>query len=248
MLLAVDIGNTSTKFGIYDGAELLDRFSVPTAQISDQTKLPDLGCTDRKSITEAIVCSVVPKAARELLNILHQQKIKAFQATNDLDFGFTVNYEPLSSLGTDRLVNAFAAVERYGQPAIVCSFGTATTIDVIDNNRVFLGGMISPGIKTAANALNLNTSQLPEISIEKPEKLIGTSTASAILSGIVFGHVAMVEGLIERSTKELGEKPLVVATGGFATLIGQMTQVIDKVDLDLTLNGLQMLSSRISQT
>ena len=248
MLLAVDIGNTSTKFGIYEGAELLDRLSVPTAQISRHTELSDLGVSPRQPINEAIVCSVVPKRAEELLNLLQQHKIKAVRVTNDLDFGFTINYEPLGSLGTDRLVNAFAAVEKYGPPAIVCSFGTATTIDVIDRDRVFLGGMISPGIRTAANSLNLSTSQLPEIPIEKPEKLIGTSTASAMLSGIVFGHAAMVEGLIGRSTKELGAKPIVIATGGFATLIDQVTQVIDKVDLELTLSGLQMLNSRISQT
>ncbi len=245
MLLAVDIGNTSTKFGIYDGEELLKRFSIPTSQISKTISLRDL---EHQPITGAIVCSVVPEAAKELLNFLQQRNIKALLATNDLDFGLTINYEPLSSLGTDRLVNAFAAVEKYGPPAIVCSFGTATTIDMIDKDRVFLGGIIAPGMKTASNALKLNTSQLPEISIEKPARLIGTSTDSAILSGIVFGHVAMFEGLVDRLIEELGEKPVVVATGGFAPLSDQMTSVIDKLDLDLTLNGLRMLNSRIAQT
>ena len=240
MLLAVDIGNTSTKFGIYAQKELLHRFSVLTTEIAKHPGLLDRGFP----FTRAIVCSVVPEASTELLTLLGQYKTEAFQVTNDLDLGLTINYEPCSSLGTDRLVNAFAAVEKYGVPAIVCSFGTATTIDVIDKDRVFLGGMIAPGIRTSAEALKLNTAKLPEISIEVPEKLIGNSTASAILSGIVFGHAAMIEGLIDRFKKELGERPIVIATGGFASLIGQMTAVLDKIDPDLTLDGLQMLDGR----
>jgi type III pantothenate kinase len=131
---------------------------------------------------------------------------------------------------------------------IVCSFGTATTIDVAGKDRVFRGGIIAPGLKTSANALKSNTSQLPESSITEPSELIGTSTYASILSGIVFGHLAMFEGLITRLRKELDERPTVVATGGFASLIDRMSDIIDIVDNDLTLHGLRILNSRADQT
>jgi type III pantothenate kinase len=265
MLLAVDIGNTSTKCGIYDGEDLISRFFLPTTrdpnQIkSDRVSSPTVkegalqyqskitGDTLDAAISDAIVCSVVPDAAGAWMELLQAKGIKALRATNELDFGLTINYDPVSALGTDRLVNALSAIEKFGAPAIVCSFGTATTIDAIDKDRGFLGGVIAPGMKTAAEALKTNTSQLPNISIEKPDRLIGNSTTTAIRSGIVFGHVAMVEGLIERITREIGGKPVVVATGGFASLLAEMTGVFDHVDENLTLDGLRMLHGRAAKS
>jgi len=245
MLLAVDIGNTSTKFGIFKGEELVSRFSTPTT--TDHKLILENVGTRLAEVTAAIVCSVVPDASAALLEFFSQKQIDAGLASNDLDFGLSINYTPLSSLGTDRLVNALAAAQKYQSPILVCSFGTATTIDVIDEDGVFLGGMISPGLKTAARALSLNTSQLPEVAISKPDTLIGTSTQSAILSGIVFGHVGMFEGLVNRVVVELGKKPSIIATGGYASLMKEMTNIIDCVDMDLTLRGLQILHSRVAQ-
>jgi type III pantothenate kinase len=248
MLLAVDIGNTSIKFGIYDDEVLLSRFSITTSRVQDQNALQkEIGTNLDHPISGALLCSVVPDAAASAIEYLRTKQIPTLQASNDLDYGLTVRHEPLSALGTDRLVNALGAVEKYGAPAIVCSFGTATTIDVIDAKRVFLGGIIAPGIKTSARALKLNTSQLPDISIEIPDRLIGNTTESAIRSGIVFGHAAMIEGLIKRMTGEIGGDPVVIATGGFASLVAGMTNMIDTVDENLTLDGLRILHNRIAQ-
>ncbi|CAN5212634.1 type III pantothenate kinase [soil metagenome] len=247
MLLAVDIGNTSTKFGIYDDEDLVSRFSIPTFRDQGQNALQkEIGPSLVHPVSKAIVCSVVPCAAAAVIEFLRKKQVSTLQASNDLDYGLTVRYEPLSALGTDRLVNALAAVEKYGAPAIVCSFGTATTMDVIDAKRVFLGGIIAPGIKTAARALKLNTAELPDISIEKPGRLIGNTTESAIRSGIILGHVAMIEGLIQRLTAEIKVNPVVIATGGFATLVAGMTKLIDTVDENLTLDGLRILNDRIA--
>lgn len=245
MLLAVDIGNTSTKSGIYDGEDLLSRFSLPTTLDPHQIKI--IGDKLSPAISDAIVCSVVPDSADAWMKFLQEKRINVSPATSELNFGFTVNYDPVSAVGTDRLVNALAAIERFGSPAIVCSFGTATTIDAVDKDRGFLGGIIAPGLRTAANSLKINTSQLPEISIEKPPHLIGNSTVTAIRSGIVFGHVAMAEGLIDRFTREIGGKPVVVATGGFASLLAEMTPRFDHVDENLTLEGLRILHGRLTQ-
>ncbi len=246
MLLAVDIGNTSTKCGIYDGEDLRSRFSLPT--IHDPKQIRTTSDKLDPAISDAIVCSVVPETADAWMTFLQEKRIKVTRATNDLNFGLTINYDPVSALGTDRLVNALAAREKYGSPAIVCSFGTATTIDAVDRDGGFLGGIIAPGMKTAANALKANTSQLLAVSIEKPERLIGNSTVTAIRSGIVFGHVAMVEGLIDRFIWEIGGKPVVVATGGFASLLAEMTARFDHVDENLTLDGLRILHSRIPRS
>jgi type III pantothenate kinase len=246
MLLAVDIGNSAIKFGIFDGDELVIRFSIPTT--SDVASIFSGISTRIDVVTNAIVCSVVPDAAQALRKFLSQRQIATTLVSNYLDFGLTINYRPLSSLGTDRLVNALAASQQYGVPAVVCSFGTATTIDVIDKDRSFLGGIVCPGLQTSVKALNLNTSQLPEVSIMVPDRLIGTSTESSIRSGVVFGHVAMFEGLSARFTKELDDRPTVIATGGFAPLMQQLTPLIDRVDMDLTLNGLRILTSRLAQT
>ncbi len=247
MLLAVDIGNTSTKFGIFRGKELHSKFFLPT---TDDTRLLEQGLAPKldPTVSEAIVCSVVPDATHALLEFLSQKQIPANVVTNRSAFGLTINYAPTDSLGTDRLVNSFAVAEKYGVPAIVCSFGTATTIDVIDRDRRFLGGVIAPGVKTAAGSLRSSTSLLPEVAIEKPVAVIGTSTPSAILSGVVWGHAAMVEGLIRRLSDELDDQPRVIATGGFAPLMESMTAIIDVCDPDLTLTGLMLLSLRTAGT
>ncbi len=248
MLLAVDIGNTSTKFGFYSGGALSGRGSFATVRRQNKGSLDEkIGNSFDGPITDAIICSVVPEALALLLNYFEKRQIDTVSVTSEMDFGFSVAYEPLAAVGTDRLVSSLSAIEKYGSPAIICSFGTATTIDVIDRDRGYLGGIIAPGIRTAAASLKLNTSQLPEIKIEKPDRLIGNSTVSAIRSGIILGHVAMVEGLIDRIRNEIGSKPFVVVTGGFASLVAGMTEIIDTVDENLILDGLRILHERIAQ-
>ena len=246
MLLAVDIGNSNIKFGIFDGEHLLSKFSIPTDPDATADKLRTaVGQNLDLPISAAIVCSVVPELDGSLAEFLRQEiRAEPFFVRNNLDFGLKINYEPLSAAGTDRLVNSFAAVEKYGVPCVVCSFGTATTIEVVNADRVLLGGLIAPGFVTMSKALRQNTSKLPEAEIKKPDNVIGQTTITSIRSGIFFSQVGLVESTIARIAGELGASPTVVATGGFAAEIAGSTDVIDKIDESLTLDGLRMLYSR----
>jgi type III pantothenate kinase len=156
-----------------------------------------------------------------------------------------VKYEPLADAGSDRLVNTFAAVEKYGTPLIVCSFGTALTIDVVNKYKVLVGGLIAPGMNTLAAALKATTSKLPEVEIAKPETVIQNTTVGSIQAGIVYGYFGMVEELLTRTKNEIGKNPKVVATGGFAALIAENTTLIDVIDDNLLLDGLRLLHNRL---
>jgi type III pantothenate kinase len=245
MLLVVDIGNSSTKFGVFDQDRLTAKFSIPTKRdiTSAEVAAPVDGHLNH-AIDAAIVSSVVPEANAAISDYLshflkHEPR---FVSVND-DFGLTFNHA-IDTIGTDRLVNSFAAAEKYGVPVIVVSFGTATTIDVVDNNREHLGGVIAPGPNVMAKALALAASKLPEVEIRKPEHVIGKTTESAIQSGVVLGHIAMIEGLLKRVVEELGDKPKIVAAGGYAEVIASEISLVDSVDPDLTLEGLRFLHER----
>lgn len=245
MLLAVDIGNSNIKFGVFDLERLVSKFSIPTSsKVSADDLMPMIDA--QLPISVAMVCSVVPEKEKALSEILHNALgIDPVIVTNDLDFGLTIDYKPLSSLGTDRLVNAFAAAEKYGAPCIVCSVGTATTFDAVNKERRLLGGVIAPGMGMMGKALHLNTAQLPDIDIENPVSLLGNTTTASIRSGIFYGHAAMIEGMIEKIKKEMDDTPRVVATGGFAPLMAENTTLIDTVDENLLLDGLRLLRERI---
>jgi len=246
MLLGVDIGNSNIKFGIFDRERLLSKFSIPTDTQFTTDDVKSL-LSDKQSITKAVLCSVVPGKEQAVEIALRTVfGIEALIVNNDLAFGLKVNYQPLSDLGTDRLVNSFAAVEKYGIPCIVCSIGTATTFDVINKDRKLLGGTIAPGMKTMAKSLHLNTAQLPEIEVEKPESILGKTTLESIRSGIFYGHIAMIEGMIGKIKNEINADPKVVATGGFASLVAENTSLIDIVDENLLLDGLRILYERIN--
>lgn len=240
MILAIDIGNTNTKFGVYENAALVRRFNFPTLpnQTADEILNPQL----TQTIHAVIVSSVVPEleiAYREYA--VRHFSLEPIFVDNAFNFGLKINYFPPESLGIDRLVAAFAAREKYGAPCIVCDFGTATTIDVVNAKSEFLGGIIAPGMKTMSESLFARTSQLPKIVIEKPAGVIGNSTTGAIRSGIYFGYIGLVDGIIKRMSDELGEKPPVAATGGFAHLIAETSVAIDVVDDNLLLEGLRLI-------
>jgi type III pantothenate kinase len=240
MLLAVDIGNSAIKFGLFDGETLTSKFSIPTKRnaTSDEIKLA-VGNRLSESIDAAIVCSVVSEIDEPMRDFLRSvTKADPLFVDNSFDFGLKINYEPLDSLGTDRLVNAFAAVEKYGAPCIVCSLGTATTIDVVSANREFLGGIIAPGLDAMADALSLKAPRLPNVATEKPENMLGNSTKESIQSGIYNGYVAMVQGLIEKISSEFGVEKAIL-TGGNAK---KLTEGI--VESDLVLIGLRLLARR----
>jgi type III pantothenate kinase len=247
MLLAVDIGNTLIKFGIFDGGTLLAKFSIPAKHdYTNDEILASVGSSLDLPIETALVCSVVPEID-ETIAILIAEKVgvDAEFVSNDRDFGLRINYEPLSSAGADRLVNSFAASQKYGPPCIVCSFGTAMTVDVVSSNSELLGGLIAPGMTTMAKALHLNTARLPEVAIEKPPSIIANTTIESIQSGIFYGQIGMIDGIVERISAELEQKPTVIATGGFAQMIADESGVIDIVDENLLLEGLNMLFHRM---
>jgi type III pantothenate kinase len=242
MLLTIDIGNSAIKFGVFETERLTNKFSIPTQRNYTADEIADrVGGRIPASIDAAIACSVVPEVESAVADFVKDRfglETRFVCSTDAL--GLEISFE-VATTGTDRLVNASAAVERYGVPCIVVSLGTATTIDVVDRGREYLGGLIAPGMSVSAEALSLAASKLPEVETRKPNSVISKTTDSAIRSGIVYGQVAMVEGLLERIFDELGERPHIVATGGFAEFIASETVLIDHVDTDLTMEGLRSI-------
>lgn len=248
MLLAVDIGNSDTKFGIYDGESLVHKFRIPTQRGHAAFHFASHFDNLKYSITEALVCSVVPEINEAIVEQIHKELgVEAMLVTNDLDYGLEIRYEPLLAAGTDRLVNVFSAAERYGAPCIVCSFGTAFTIDVVNEHRVLLGGLIAPGMETMSKSLKLSTAKLPEVAIQKPASAIQNTTTGSIQSGIVYGYFGLATSLIARVKNEFSTKAKVIATGGFAMMISQNIDNIDIVDENLLLDGLMHLQKRFTR-
>jgi type III pantothenate kinase len=247
MLLAIDIGNSSTKFGLFDLESLVSRFAISTQTLRSTGRIAELpGEFSGLQFEDVIVSSVVPEL-NDLLSDFSETHfgIKPIFIDHLFDFGFEIKYEPPTAAGIDRLVAASAAVQKYGKPCIVCDFGTAATIDAVNSAGQYLGGVITPGITTLSHALFQKTSKLPEIDLKKPDSVIGRSTVQAIGSGIYYGYIGLVEGLLKRVIDELGEKPKVIATGGFAEMIASEVPAIEIVDKDLLLEGLQMIHSKM---
>ncbi len=248
MLLAIDIGNTTASFGLFDGENLASSFVIPT--VREQTAEEIFSLTKRElglDISEIVISSVVPELETPFRQLFENKYGKTpifFDAS--FDFGFSINYFPLESCGIDRLIAAFAAKEECGIPCIVCDFGTATTIDVVNSNNEYVGGIIAPGIKTLADSLNSKTSKLPKTEIAKPKNLIGNTTVGSIQSGVFYGYVGLVDGIISRIFDELTEKPQVIATGGFSGLIAGESELINLADRDLVLKGMKLLYSRLN--
>ncbi len=249
MLLAIDIGNSSIKFGIFESGSLVEKFLIQTKRDYTVDEFLSVGLQSFEDrlfrIDSVSVSSVVP----ELDDVVRQACVKMFEVApvfvdHTFDLGIKINYEPVTAAGTDRLINAATAAEKYGKPVIVCSFGTATTIDAVNAAGEYLGGTIAPGMNTLAAALHLKTSKLPHVEIEKPESVFGNTTVDSIRSGVFFGYVGLVEGIIRRMFGELGDTPTVVATGGFARLIFDNSNLINIVDESLTLDGLRILFER----
>lgn len=249
MLLAIDIGNSSIKFGVFDRENLVARFTVPNANFStaDEIHSQISNQIPVNQFSAIVVSSVVPVIS-ELMRELGEKffDCTAFFVDNTLDFGLKIKYEQPENLGIDRLIAAFAATEKYGVPCIVCDFGTATTIDAVNSHREYLGGIITPGINTLSEALYAKTAKLPRVELVRPPRVIGNSTVSAIQSGIFFGYLGLTEGILRRMINELSKKPIVVATGGFAKLIAENCNLIDTIDENLMLEGLRSIYSRNS--
>lgn len=247
MLLAIDVGNTNTVYGIYDGEELIGSFRLSTTAncTSDELGLKihmyynmrGLRIEDTKAV---IIASVVPPVMYTLINAIRKYVgVPPLIVGKDVDAGLKNCYDNPKEVGVDRLINAVSAVEKYGTPLIIIDIGTATTFDVIDEEGAYRGGAIFPGIKVAMEAMFQKASKLPRIDIVRPEKAIGTNTVNSMQSGAVHGYVGAIEGIVSELKKEMGNVPCnVVATGGMGRMMAEYTDTITHVDANLTLEGL----------
>ena len=249
MLLAVDIGNTNVTLGVFEGESLRATWRMATHvnQMPDEYAAILINLLHHRGletadIKEIALCTVVPP----LLTTFEELFQRYFQVSPlvigpGVKTGVRIRMDNPREVGTDRIVNAAAAHYLYRGAVIVTDLGTATTFDVISREGDYLGGAIAPGLATAAEALFTRTAALPRVELVHPKQAIGSNTVTAMQSGIVFGYVGLIEGVVARIQQELGEKAMVVATGGYAGLIARETKVIDQINPDLTLVGLRLI-------
>jgi len=249
MLLAVDIGNTNVAFGVFEGERLRAtwRMSTDVNQMADEYAALLLNLLhhqglEASDIKEVTLCCVVPT----LLTTFEELCQRYFRTSPlvigpGIKTGVRIRMDNPREVGTDRIANAAAAHHLYHGPIIIVDLGTATTIDTVSREGDYLGGAIATGIGTAAEALFAKATALPRVELVHPKRAIGTNTIAAIQSGVVFGYVGLVEGIVARIQQELEGKAKVVATGGYAGLIAKETTVFDEVNPDLTLVGLRLI-------
>lgn len=248
MLLVVDVGNTHITLGVFDGKDIKATFRATAKQprTSDEYGIQLCDLLEHrdfniKDITDVIISSVVPDVMHSLISaIIKYFHVRPFVPTT-LDMGLKINTEHPKEIGPDRIVDAVAAYEKYGGPVIVIDFGTATTYDVVTEDGVFEGGVISPGIRTSARALWGGAAMLPEIEIRKPNSIIAKETVSSMQGGLVFGYIGQTEYIVKKMKAAGYENAKVVATGGLGNIIVPETDVIDIYDPLLTLEGLRMI-------
>jgi len=252
MLLAIDVGNTHTVLGIFNNEALLDEWrmaSRPALAENDlwihvRTFSIGVGLTP-KDISGVVISSVVPKLTKTFRNVAKKHlKKEPVVVSGDMDAGIKVLYDDPSKLGPDRLCHAVAAYAKFGGPAIVVDFGTATTYDVISAGGEYLGGLIAPGIETSARTLHRSTGLLPSVNLQFPESVIGTNTVAAMQSGILYGAVDASEGLIRRIRQAIGGNPKVIATGGYAGLVSGKSYMFRIIEPSLVLDGARLIYER----
>jgi len=249
MLLAVDIGNTDTTVGVFEGEELRVTWHLATAihRMVDEyaALLLDLmhhRGLDTADIKEVALCSVVPPLTATFEQLFQRYfHISPLVVAAGVKTGVRIRMDNPREVGADRIANAVAAHHLYHGPVIITDLGTATTFDTVSKEGDYLGGAIAPGIATAAEALFTQAAMLPRVELTHPKQAIGTNTIAAMQSGIIFGYVGLIEGMVARIQQELGGKAKVVATGGYAELMARETSVIDVVNPDLTLIGLRLI-------
>jgi type III pantothenate kinase len=248
-LFCVDIGNTNILMGLYQGRELVTHWRIATdhQKMADEYAMLILNLFERSdqapaSVEGVIIASVVPPLTGIFEKLSHRYfRQTAVVVGDSIDAGVAVRYDNPAEVGADRVVNAVAACHRYGSPACVVDFGTATTFDALSIDGEYVGGAIAPGIGIAAEALFRRTAKLPRIDLVRPPGVIGKNTVQSMQSGLLFGYVGLVEGIVARFRAELGQSMKVIATGGLAPLIASETEVIDAVDPWLTLEGLRLI-------
>jgi type III pantothenate kinase len=252
MLLAIDAGNSNITIGAFERASLIGRWRLRT--VLDQTadefgvllrNVFSLSGLSLPKVDGVVICSVVPP----LDSTLAQMSEKYFDqpavfVTHSSDTGLEIGYDTPGEVGADRIVNSVAAFAKYGGPCVVVDLGTAITFDAVSSSGRYLGGLIAPGIGIAVEALFAKTARLPMVEFRDPEKLIGTNTVGSIQSGLYYGAIGMIDGILERLIAELGPSTKFVVTGGQAGLITRGSRYLKDMDEDLTLEGLRMIWER----
>jgi type III pantothenate kinase len=251
-VVLIDAGNTNTVFGVYVGDQLVEHLRLSTARERTADEygallLPlfarlglDAGATD-----SVMVSSVVPPM-NLTMEILAREYFKSTAVFIEpgIRTGMPIRYDNPAEVGADRIVNSVAAIELYGAPVVVVDFGTATTFDVVNRDGEYVGGIITPGLGISAEALFARASRLYRVDVRKPRRLVGSNTSDAMQSGIYYGYVGQVDGILKRLHEEIPELENVVATGGLAELIAEGTQLIRVVNPMLTLIGLKLIHDR----
>jgi len=252
MLLAIDVGNTHTVLGLYEGEELVRHFRIESVRgrTSDEfyvvlSSLMDLAGLDPTKVDASILASVVPSLTETMVRAVRVAfEHETIVVGPGVKTGMPILYEIPREVGADRIVNAVAAYERVHGGVIVVDFGTATTFDCISHRGEYLGGAIAPGIQVSAEALFSRAAKLPRAELTKPPRVLGRNTVHSMQSGIIYGYVELVDGLVERLAKEMGYPCATLATGGLASLIRSESRTIDEVVDSLTLEGLRILYQR----
>ena len=249
MLLVIDIGNTNITIGIYDQDELVGTYRLTTKnqRTSDEFGFDLLmflnaSSIEVKDIEDVIISSVVPKINYSFTNSIRKyfHKDPIFIGPG-VKTGIDIRIDNPAALGADRLVDAAAAYYTYGGPCIVIDFGTATTYDVVSHKGEFLGGATAPGIGISAHALSSQAAKLPEIEIQKPEKIIAKNTIKSMQAGVVYGYIGQTEYIIQKIKEEYGHDMKVISTGGLGRILSGQTELIDYYDPDLTFKGLKII-------
>jgi type III pantothenate kinase len=255
MLLVLDVGNSNTTLGVYDGSQLRHSWRLTSERhrtvdeygIMCRTLLL-LAELESSAVTDIAISSVVPPLDFTLYKMAEIYFGIKPLFVNSTNAGMPVLYDDPREVGADRIVNAVAAFAKYGGPCIAVDFGTATTFDAISKAGEYLGGIIYPGIQISADALFQRAARLRNTEIRRPDRVIGTNPASSIQSGLYYGNISLVDGVLERMIEELGEETRVIATGGLAPLISRGSRLIETVEADLTLEGLRMIHERNTST
>jgi len=249
MLLAFDIGNTAIHLGLFEGERIRAtwRIGVEREKLADEygvlilSLLGARGCSPEE-ISDCIIGCDVPPLIPTFQDVCKGYfGLEPLIVGHGLRTGIRILYDNPKQLGADRIIDAVAAIHRYGKPVIVVDFGTATVFDAINRHGDYLGGAIAPGIGIASEALFARAAMLYRVQLERPPSAIGKNTINAMQSGILFGYVGLVEGMVSRFKEELGGEPCVVATGGLAPVVAAETDCLDVVDADLTLTGLRLI-------